>query len=239
MKEKFGVAPSAGRRRARADGRLDRQHQGRAGHRREGRARSDRHVRRRSRTLLAHAGEVSNKRYREGLLEPRRTTRGRAASWRGSGSTCPVRVRSRGAALSRRRPAACFELFTRLGFRSLVMEFAPTAETDRQGLRGRDATRTALRALVDGAACGRTLRAPRPARRARGDARRASPASRSRPRRSDARYVAVHRAAVQRAADCSARGDGRRAAGVDAATSAGDAAAAARGPGACGRSVTT
>ena len=40
--QKFGVAPVAGLRRARLDGRLDRQRQGRARHRRKGRARVDR-----------------------------------------------------------------------------------------------------------------------------------------------------------------------------------------------------
>ena len=57
------------------------------------------------------------------------TTRGRAASWRGSAPTCrstfdPEALRYRGASRER-----CFELFSRLGFRTLVMEFAPTAET--------------------------------------------------------------------------------------------------------------
>ena len=58
-----------------------------------------------------------------------RRTRGRAASWRASASTCrwtssPKSMRYRGAIAQR-----CFELFSRLGFRSLVMEFAPTAQT--------------------------------------------------------------------------------------------------------------
>ena len=55
--------------------------------------------------------------------------RGRAASWRGSGPTCrsssmPRRLRYRGGSRER-----CFELFTRLGFRTLVMEYAPDAQT--------------------------------------------------------------------------------------------------------------
>jgi DNA polymerase I len=78
--------------------------------------------------LLAHAAEISNKRYREGLLN-------HAEDARQSRELARIRVdvpvefdpeavRYRGA-----DRAACFELFTRLGFRSLVMEFAPTAET--------------------------------------------------------------------------------------------------------------
>ena len=38
--------------------------------------------------LLAHAAEIKNKRYREGLLAQRRRMRVRARSWRGSGPTC-------------------------------------------------------------------------------------------------------------------------------------------------------
>ena len=79
-------------------------------------------------TLLARAAEVSNKRYREGLL-------GHAEDARQSRELARIRtdvpvefapdaLRYRG--VSRER---CFELFTRLGFRTLVMEYAPTAET--------------------------------------------------------------------------------------------------------------
>jgi DNA polymerase-1 len=78
--------------------------------------------------LLAKAPEISNKRYREGLMH-------HAADARQSRELARIRtdvpvafdpdaVRYRGA-----DQAACFELFQRLGFRSLVMEFAPTAET--------------------------------------------------------------------------------------------------------------
>ncbi len=79
-------------------------------------------------SLLAHAAEVSNKRYREGLL-------GNAESARQSRELARIRtdvpvdfepeaMRYRGSSQQR-----CFELFSRLGFRSLVMEFAPTAHT--------------------------------------------------------------------------------------------------------------
>jgi len=78
--------------------------------------------------LLAHASEVSNKRYREGL-------QGHADDARQSRELARIRtdvpvdfnredVRYRGPSVER-----CFELFTRLGFRSLVMEYAPTAQT--------------------------------------------------------------------------------------------------------------
>jgi DNA polymerase I len=79
-------------------------------------------------TLLGHATEITNKRYREGLLA-------HADDARQSRELARIRtdvpvpfepeaVRYRGASRER-----CFELFTRLGFRSLVLEYAPTAET--------------------------------------------------------------------------------------------------------------
>jgi DNA polymerase I len=79
-------------------------------------------------SLLAHAEEVSNKRYREGLLahaEDARQSRELARIR----TDVPVpfepeALRYRGASRER-----AFELFTRLGFRSLVLEYAPTAET--------------------------------------------------------------------------------------------------------------
>jgi DNA polymerase-1 len=78
--------------------------------------------------LLTHASEVSNKRYREGLLA-------HAGDARQSRELARIRtdvpvefdpaaVRYRGASRER-----CFELFGRLGFRSLVLEYAPTAQT--------------------------------------------------------------------------------------------------------------
>jgi len=78
--------------------------------------------------LLAKASEISNKRYREGLLnhaDDARQSR-ELARIRTDVPVAfdPAAVRYRGA-----NQAACFELFQKLGFRSLVMEFAPTAET--------------------------------------------------------------------------------------------------------------
>jgi DNA polymerase-1 len=78
--------------------------------------------------LLAHAAEIPNKRYREGLT-------GHAEDARQSRELAKIRtdvpvafdpeaVRYRG--VSREK---CFELFTRLGFRSLILDYAPTART--------------------------------------------------------------------------------------------------------------
>ena len=78
--------------------------------------------------LLAKAAEIPNKRYREGLLNHAEDAR-QSRELARIRTDVPVEfdaaaVRYRGA-----NQAACFELFQKLGFRSLVMEFAPTAET--------------------------------------------------------------------------------------------------------------
>jgi DNA polymerase I len=78
--------------------------------------------------LLAHASEVANKRYREGLLEHAEDAR-QSLDLARIRTDVPVpfepdALRFRGASYER-----CFELFTRLGFRSLVLEYAPTAQT--------------------------------------------------------------------------------------------------------------
>ncbi len=78
--------------------------------------------------LLAHASEVSNKRYREGLLSHAEDAR-QSRELARIRTDVPVpfepdALRYRGASRER-----CFELFSRLGFRSLVLEYAPTAET--------------------------------------------------------------------------------------------------------------
>ncbi|MFL6279562.1 MAG: DNA polymerase I, partial [Vicinamibacterales bacterium] len=78
--------------------------------------------------LLSHAAEVSNKRYREGLLahaEDARQSRELARIH----TDVPVEfqaetLRYRGGSRER-----CFELFTRLGFRTLVMDYAPDAQS--------------------------------------------------------------------------------------------------------------
>jgi DNA polymerase-1 len=78
--------------------------------------------------LLAHASEVPNKRYREGLLQHAEDAR-QSRELARIRTNVPVEfqaesVRYRGASRER-----CFELFTRLGFRTLVMDYAPTAQT--------------------------------------------------------------------------------------------------------------
>jgi DNA polymerase-1 len=97
--------------------------------------------------LLEHATEVTNKRYREGLLaHPDDARQSRELARIRTDvpvSFEPDAVRYRGASRER-----CFELFTRLGFRSLVLEYAPTAHTigkDYSSVESLDE----LRALAD------------------------------------------------------------------------------------------
>ena len=78
--------------------------------------------------LLAHAGEVSNKRYREGLQQHADEAR-QSRELARIRTDVPVEftaenLRYRGASRER-----CFELFTRLGFRTLIQEYAPDAQT--------------------------------------------------------------------------------------------------------------
>jgi DNA polymerase-1 len=97
--------------------------------------------------LLAHAGEVSNKRYREGLL-------GHADAARQSRELARIRIdvpvefdpdalRYRGPSRER-----AFAHFTRMGFRTLVMEYAPTADTVNKDY-AIVSTDEEVRALVD------------------------------------------------------------------------------------------
>jgi DNA polymerase I len=78
--------------------------------------------------LLAHAGEVTQKRYREALVAHADDARHSRELLRiRTDVDVPFRIedcRHRGADRAR-----CYELFARLGFRSLLMEYAPTAET--------------------------------------------------------------------------------------------------------------
>ena len=81
-----------------------------------------------SRTCSAHAAEVKNKRQREGLLNHADDAR-QSRTLAQIHVDCPVEfdaeaMRYRGSSRER-----CFDLFTRLGFRTLVMDFAPTAQT--------------------------------------------------------------------------------------------------------------
>jgi DNA polymerase-1 len=113
--------------------------------------------------LLAHAGDITNKRYREGLLNHAEDAR-QSRELARIRTDVPVdfdpsALQFRGASREK-----CFDLFGRLGFRSLVMEFAPTAETvgkdyavvdTSEGLGAlvaslRSAGRFAFRVLPDG-----------------------------------------------------------------------------------------
>src|SRR6184192_1696239 len=84
--------------------------------------------------LLAHASEIKNKRYREGLL-------GHADDARQSQELARIRtdvpVEFEPTAL--RYPGAsrerCFEIFNRLAFRTIVAEYAPTADTIAKAYR--------------------------------------------------------------------------------------------------------
>jgi len=97
--------------------------------------------------LLAHGGEIKNKRYREGLL-------GHADDARQSQVLARIRtdvpvafdaaaVRYRGATRER-----CFQIFNELGFRAFVGEYAPTADTIAKTYRIAN-TEADLRALGD------------------------------------------------------------------------------------------
>ena len=78
--------------------------------------------------LLEHAGEVPQKKYREALLAHADDARQSRELLRFRGDVpCGFEIdafRFRGSSRER-----CYALFSRLGFRSLTMEFAPTAET--------------------------------------------------------------------------------------------------------------
>ena len=116
--------------------------------------------------LLARAGEVTQKKYREGLLT-------HADQARQSRELVKIRtdveVPFDADQFCYRGPSAerCYALFSRLGFRTLVTEFAPTASSikkdyavvgsleELEALAGtlRDAGRLALRIVADGTSC--------------------------------------------------------------------------------------
>jgi DNA polymerase-1 len=78
--------------------------------------------------LLEHASEVSNKRYREGLLNHAEDAR-QSRTLARIHTDCPVDFDANALTYRGVDRQRCFELFSKLGFRSLVMEFAPTAQT--------------------------------------------------------------------------------------------------------------
>ena len=138
------------------------------GHRREGRAGADRHVRARSTPCSSTPARCRRRSIaKRSWRTP--TMRVKAASCCASATDVPCgfdidAFRFRGASRER-----CYALFSRLGFRSLVMEFAPTAETIEKQYRGGDHGRGARRAR-GGAAWRRAVCAAGAARRAHGDA---------------------------------------------------------------------
>ncbi|MGH9144467.1 MAG: DNA polymerase I [Vicinamibacterales bacterium] len=113
--------------------------------------------------LLAHATEVKNKRYREGLLaniEPARQSRELARIR----TDVPVEFQAEALRYRAGSREAAFAIFNELGFRALAKEYAPTADTiakayrivnTADGVRAlaerlRAAGRFALRVLPDG-----------------------------------------------------------------------------------------
>ncbi|HEX4567939.1 MAG TPA: DNA polymerase I, partial [Vicinamibacterales bacterium] len=98
-------------------------------------------------SLLAHASDVKNKRYREGLLAHADDARQSQVLAR-IRTDVPVEfdpeaVRYRGASRER-----CFRIFNELGFRAFVGEYAPTADTIAKSYRIVNAEAD-LRALAD------------------------------------------------------------------------------------------
>jgi DNA polymerase-1 len=114
--------------------------------------------------LLAHAAEVPNKRYREGLLAHADDAR-QSRELARIRTDVPVEfvsgaLRYRGASRER-----CFELFTRLGFRTLIMEYAPDAQTigkDYALLRTIGEVRDLAQALRAAGRCGVRVLPDRP-----------------------------------------------------------------------------
>jgi len=97
--------------------------------------------------LIAHAGDVKNKRYREGLQQHADDARQSQVLAR-IHTDVPVpfepdALRYRGATRER-----CFQIFNELGFRAFVAEYAPTADTVAKAYRVVN-TDDDLRALAD------------------------------------------------------------------------------------------
>ena len=128
VKEKVRRHAGSGRGRAGVDGRCHRQRQGRARHRRERRARPDRDAR----VARCAAGErrvADAEKYREALLA-------NADAARDSRVLLQIRtdvplpgIDNCSFDYQGANRQKCYELFAALGFRSLVTEFAPTADT--------------------------------------------------------------------------------------------------------------
>ena len=97
--------------------------------------------------LLAHASEVKNKRYREGLLanmEPARQSRELARIR----TDVPVEFNAEDVKYRAGSREAAFAIFNELGFRALAKEYAPTADTIAKTYRIVN-TADGMRALAD------------------------------------------------------------------------------------------
>ena len=97
--------------------------------------------------LLAHASEVKNKRYREGLLanmEPARQSRELARIR----TDVPVEFNAEDVRYRAGSREAAFAIFNELGFRTLAKEYAPTADTIAKTYRIVN-TADGMRALAD------------------------------------------------------------------------------------------
>ena len=131
--------------------------------------------------LLERAAEVPQKRYREALLANADAARHSRELLR---IRTDVPVEADVTSFEYRGPVAqrCYDLFSRLGFRTLLMDYAPTAETVAKSYVARH-DRERLDALADVDPAGRPHRPARRLRRRLAAARRASSAWRWRPRR--------------------------------------------------------
>ena len=117
-----------GRRRARARRRHERQRRRRAGHRQEGRHRPD-HAVRQPRRAARQRRRADAAQVPRGAARASRRTRFGAASSSPSGPTCRSTSTSSRCATAAPSRERCYELFSRLAFRTLVNEYAPTADT--------------------------------------------------------------------------------------------------------------
>ena len=185
VKEKFGVAPGAGRRRARADGRHDRQHQGRARHRREGRARADRHLRIAREPARARRARSRTSGIAKGCSATSTTAR-QSRELARIRTDVPVEFDPDGArATAAARASDASRSSTSSAFRALVDEYAPTADTIAKTYRvvntpeelGALADRLTARRTHSRCACCPTAppRCARPSSGSRSRPRRATP----------------------------------------------------------------
>src|SRR4051794_35583379 len=97
--------------------------------------------------LIAHAGEIKNKRYREGLLGHAEDARQSQVLAR-IHTDVPVTFDAEALRYRGPTPERCFQIFNELGFRAFVGEYAPTADTIAKNYRIVN-TEDDLRALAE------------------------------------------------------------------------------------------